>query len=521
MSDILTEPDTGIGFYRISDPIKNLKVRIRLEKASSINLPKFQSDDDQTGAEEYVFAWQEKVLSRREYELYSGENFTPSNGLEQRYKSLSKEGRKTKRLFSYVDHDAFVGSTKMTPLASNMTEIIENDERKAPVRQRGISRRLEVDYERKGENTKSSASYITMYIMADLNAAEEPAIQGNEAILCTIKHYSNNVLSMKPNFNKGRQNYRVNVEGKRSELFEYTIEHWSKQPSKQEEEKEKRMFQSIYNRRAENLKAFVGSSGFDGLPPNSLRIVLNGEILSAQNFEYSGVYVNYFLELPTGWMTTNSLDLFGTTCTCSLKKEGRGNIAHFSHPFTIELIYTPQRLVKQEYFPEWPELFFEIISYDSWQRFRTEGYTSVKVPLKPGKTENQLQCWRPVGTSIFTSLRRFFIGGTAELEDTTYVSKPSTFQGSHLSRYGFRTESTGDLNVRLYAVHQSKAAKDKLNQRTKAWNLAEKMGAGTTQAADIFSLLEAYKRAKEAMIQAREHLIKDYDTMKPPETSEW
>lgn len=117
------------------------------------------------------------------------------------------------------------------------------------------------------------------------------------------------------------------------------------------------MFQGLYNRRAENLKSFVGTGGFDGLPPNSLRIFINGEILSALNFEYSGVYINYFLELPTGWITLYTNDLFGTTPTGSLKKDGRGNIAHFSHPFSFELIYTPQKLIKQEYFPGWKAKF--------------------------------------------------------------------------------------------------------------------------------------------------------------------
>lgn len=204
MGDSLAEPDTGIGFYRINDPIQNFKIKIRLEKASSINLPKFQSEEDPSSVEEYTFSWQEKVLSRREYELYTKDGFVPSNGLEKRYISLASHGRKTRRLFTYVDHDSFVGSTKLAPLASNMVERIENDERKAPVKQRGVSKRLEVDYEGKGDNVKTTATYTTMYIMADLNATEgTEAVQENEAVLCTIKHYSNNVLSLKPNFNKG------------------------------------------------------------------------------------------------------------------------------------------------------------------------------------------------------------------------------------------------------------------------------------------------------------------------------
>jgi Meckel syndrome type 1 protein len=39
-------------------------------------------------------------------------------------------------------------------------------------------------------------------------------------------------------------------------------------------------------------------------------------------------------------------------------------------------------------------------------------------------------CWRPLGTSFVSEMRRFFIGGTPELEDSTYAAIPSTFDVS-------------------------------------------------------------------------------------------
>lgn len=32
-----------------------------------------------------------------------------------------------------------------------------------------------------------------------------------------------------------------------------------------------------------------------------------------------------------------------------------------------------------------PKIMFEVASYDSWNRYRTEGYTWTQLPLKPGK----------------------------------------------------------------------------------------------------------------------------------------
>lgn len=53
-------------------------------------------------------------------------------------------------------------------------------------------------------------------------------------------------------------------------------------------------------------------------------------------------------------------------------------------------------------------------------------------------------------------LRRFFIGGSLELEDLSYVRIPGTFKGERLSRFGLRTETTGSVTFRLHCLHQSR-----------------------------------------------------------------
>lgn len=75
----------------------------------------------------------------------------------------------------------------------------------------------------------------------------------------------------------------------------------------------------------------------------------------------------------------------------------------------------------------WPVLFFEVNSVDSWSRHRTEGYAYAVIPAQPGAHELALQCWRPVGSSIVCELRRFYIGGSPELEDPTYPYIPNSF----------------------------------------------------------------------------------------------
>lgn len=36
--------------------------------------------------------------------------------------------------------------------------------------------------------------------------------------------------------------------------------------------------------------------------------------------------------------------------------------------------------------------------------------------------------WRPVQTGTVSAMKRFFIGGSAELEDDSYVRTPGTFK---------------------------------------------------------------------------------------------
>lgn len=39
-----------------------------------------------------------------------------------------------------------------------------------------------------------------------------------------------------------------------------------------------------------------------------------------------------------------------------------------------------------ESLPQWPVLYFRVLSLDSWQRYRTEGYGYLVIPATPGKT---------------------------------------------------------------------------------------------------------------------------------------
>ena len=68
----------------------------------------------------------------------------------------------------------------------------------------------------------------------------------------------------------------------------------------------------------------------------------------------------------------------------------------------------------------------------------------------------EVQTWRPLGRSTYDDMRRFFIGGSPELEDPSYVSVPTTHDGKVLSRFGMKTETTGSVTVKLHLMQQSR-----------------------------------------------------------------
>ena len=82
-------------------------------------------------------------------------------------------------------------------------------------------------------------------------------------------------------------------------------------------------------------------------------------------------------------------------------------------------------LTFSEDFISWPTLFLEILSVDQLERFRTEGYGYITLPNKAGTHDITVNTWRPTGNGLAPKMRPFFIGGSPELEDVTYVKQPA------------------------------------------------------------------------------------------------
>ncbi|NXJ57335.1 MKS1 protein, partial [Spizaetus tyrannus] len=183
------------------------------------------------------------------------------------------------------------------------------------------------------------------------------------------------------------------------------------------------------------------------------------------------------------------------------------NVACFCYPFTLEMFFTQEDELADS-LPQWPVLYFEVLSLDFWQRYHIEGYGYLVLPASPGLHMLTIPTWRPVELGTVAELRRFFIGGSPELEDITYVRIPSTFKEKRLSCFGFCTETTGSVTFRLYCLQQSKQVQQSEALRQCVQNVLDWLG-GFSQHSSVYNVLEAFQRAQHRMQEARERLPQD------------
>nr|XP_048679881.1 Meckel syndrome type 1 protein isoform X3 [Caretta caretta] len=522
--------DTGGAVYRSRDPVRNLRIRAHIQRVTStglllqqlqqpagrqgkelVSLAAFSSHPAASGycpddEEKAVIGWQEKLFSQFEVDLYQHESAcqTPlDRQYHQEILKLEKSGgRKNYRIFTYTDHDRFTNleehcqkvtsSEQEVPsfLAERMANLRRRRQDHRPTEGSVLKSRV-ITWEPSEEFIKNNhvinTPVQTMYIMGDLGPYGMLGHREYEHVLCTVKVDGNGVITVKPDFTGTKGAYRIELDGEKRELWRYTIENASAQVQQEEEEREQRMFRDLYSRHKEYLNGLVGSD-FEMTLPGALRLFVNGEIVSAQGYEYDRLYVHFFLELPSRWSSPAFQQLSGVTQTCATKTLGRDNVAYFSYPFTLEMFFT-QEDESEGSLPQWPVIYFEVLSLDYWQRHRVEGYGSVVLPAAPGFHTLTAPTWRPIELGTVSELRRFFIGGSPELEDMTYIRVPGTFKGECLSRFGFRTETTGSVTFRLHCLQQSKAFLESSALRKRMQSVLDRLG-GFSQQSSFYNVLD-------------------------------
>ena len=467
-----------VGVYRSNDPLRSFKIEVTLRKVaagsvfSPVPLPNARANqeglelnemrhENDSNTETCVFAWQEKLFSEREEDFYADRNncLTP---LELKYNDdvvavKASGGRRNSRIFTYVDHDQYTDTTECVATETTSSQQVTSYlvQNVLNVRQRRTGARAAFEVTGRRDDGQAITSRIdpvaiptsaesvpanhvistpsqTMHVMTDLSPADRLGQLEDEHLLCTLRADSHGVITVKPDFNqKGKRYYIENTEG---ELFEFTIKHVSSPMSRSIKVQETNMFRELYGRHSEILLSAVGQDFARPHSENEILFCAFGEIVSAADFEYDGLYVEYFVHLPDGWKPSG-LDqkLTGISNISYTRQTGDRTVAHFGFPFEFEVLFNSE-LLEDGQSPHMPEVYLQVISLDFWERHRTEGYGRLVLPQRSGVYQENILTWRPFGRGVVSEMRRYFIGGSPELDDITYVSKPTGFTGSHMSR---------------------------------------------------------------------------------------
>ncbi|KAJ3048752.1 Pleiotropic negative transcriptional regulator, partial [Rhizophlyctis rosea] len=464
--------------------------------------------------EELTVRWQQKVFSPREVIDYCHltENATP---LQKKYygrlqtlmsRPNSREARLAasgdtlttrKRLFTYVDGDAYIPtSTLLRPLTSTPYSrpapstdqrlltlrercIAELDDdghlvyqrrlakqraERARVENAGFEGRKEVLKEGEGrEREVLDGSIGEMHLMAFLHWESEPDeneprprttsrrnnTPANEIVkrLCTIQAYKNSLIAISPDFTNPNQRFRFEIG---EDVYEYTIQEVSPKLSASDEEKEQKIFAEVYAKQRQLLASHLPQTFTP--PPDlySLRLDIFGEIVDARRFSPGTLYIDWGIDFPYGWKEEDDLGCGQTQRSESVYDgETGGCKAVFGAGLETGCL-----AVRFDKIREWPRLYFQVNSVDYWDRHTVEGYGYIDMPRTPGCYSFDVQTWRPFGT-FKSRLESFFIGGSPELEDVTYTSVPKGFDDKRLNKFGFVTETSGTVTIRLNVVHQA------------------------------------------------------------------
>lgn len=516
--------------YRSKDPVRNFRIKVSLEKATGQSTSKNKNQLNQLlknqlnseNREEVVINWQTKIFSKREYIKYSNPEYLPTTILGEHYKEeclkLKERNYQPGRIFTYIDSDPYqfadeieceVSSASKDDIPAYLQKPKSHLKKRRPMIGNAksiesiIPRKNIVEYDPDSEESRSVTSKIipfhTMYIMGDLSNDNEI---NKDRVLCCIKIDANGSIVMKPDFSS--TSYLIHTYGKSRETYEYFLEHVSSKVSTENLMREQRLHKELYMRHSDYINNLVGNI-FKMPAPGVMKVHVFGEIMSVKNFDYDDLHVYYQLELPRNWHIDPSAPISGFTQTSRTKIEGKDEVAYFSHPFEYDLYYKNDEINDQhkDLLPKMPKLLFEVASYDSWNRYRTEGYAWSQIPARTTLSDENLICWRPRGDSIIYELRRFFIGGSPELEDISYISTPPDHNDTILSRMGFRTTTTGTLNVRLNVIFQSQVFLDKKSSTKNHNQLLDRMG-NYSNLNDLIGVLEQFNMARTKMINARE-----------------
>lgn len=447
------------GIYLVKDNINNLQIKIHFQAINSLlklakfNLPITQENDKRDkekviktpdeNIEEYhvvTIKWQQKLLSPSEYELYSDlKNCTTDQ--QKKYFEIINAERK-----SLSGRDRKQAGKKKRQ--RKQTKPADDDIREAKlnfiftyIHQDNFVPNSDATKDSKNEKDKDKAS-AEMYIYAAL----KPDTQ-----LAVLKYYDRErLLYIYPDFTVSQnQPYFISIDSDYRHLYSYGIEDNSSKALLSTNEQAQFLYLPelpIHWRLNDDFY-----KQFEMPPKRTQRFSIIFTVNELAGFEYDNVHIRYHIRLPENTLLEEGL------LDASSHTAAGSSFNAFTH---IGLSWQITILCEEQYDPsQHLFLFFEVVSIDSWERERIEGYCHYTLSLlKPCHHIIKLHCIRPV-ESFWESLNRYFIGGRRQFDYKSFIcerfnDKESENTLNFYCRYGSRMQNSGELNLTCQMLSQ-------------------------------------------------------------------
>jgi len=438
-----------------------------------------QQQREKSFKQTFVATWQQKVFSAREVERLSA-LVDPENVLDKKYVQMVKEGAKPGVIFTRVNGDVL---REETPAGWAVTT--SEAEASHPL-VKGTA----------GKKLVSARKFQHMCIMFDCDAAmggsnkssgggggeqQQEEEVNDEVTLVSFKASADGSLQVKPGFCGSEEVYRFSRPS--GAVFEYSVRNVS-DPAPSELEKRKGALAKTAGERAAAFRRTALGSDYMPLPgpsQDAMRLTLLMEIMAGRGFDEDNLYVEYVVDYDKDLWTVNlegQKHVRGVTQVAratTYPGSGHGDdegfwsttnrVAHFAFP--VELEFTAQEPPDVK---DFPTIYFQVSSHDGWDRYRVQGLCYLHLGSEqPGSRTHRMQTWRPLG-SITDRLNRFYIGGSPELEDITFLRFPqeaaagaATKPGEKpppLDKSALSTQSSGELKVRTHLMLQTAEPED-------------------------------------------------------------
>ncbi|CAG7821313.1 unnamed protein product [Allacma fusca] len=237
---------------------------------------------------------------------------------------------------------------------------------------------------------------------------------------------------------------------------------------------------------------------FEPVLLNELKLVLLGEIVSAEGFDASPVCVHYLFELPKGWRNDSVVsNLQGITNSCYSTIEG---MCHFSFSFFIQLIFSLDTVEENKSISR-PVILISVASMLDSTRVKFDGYGYISLPSHPGTYNFKIQTWRPKPRTIEERMAECFVDVAPSLQDIRAAHLPY-FEGEECrraNRLGLQTEPSGFVTLRFHVFHQVPAD---IRAQSSKLILMERMNSSTI-VKSVQTVIDAFQRARKRAENAK------------------